>query len=321
MIEENGELPINVKIIVEGEEECGSMGLDAVLEKHQAELKADYLAIVDMGLPDAHTPAVTLGCRGLIAMEMLVKGSNTDLHSGSHGGIVYNPNHALVEILSKLRDTKGRITVPGFYDDVAPVPDEVHKSLYLHLDEEKYKKDFGAVTSGGEEGYSPIEREWLRPTVEINGICGGYTGPGFKTVIPAEARAKISCRLVPNQELEKIGPLVANYLQSLAPRGLEVTVTILSGGKPVRASPESKVVKAFFDAYAEIFNKPCKYAFSGGSIPIAERLAHYSQSEIVLVGFGLPDDKIHAPNEHFGVDRIEKGFHLITKALLNLGGQ
>lgn len=316
LLKSDQSLPINVKLCIEGEEECGSTGLSKILSKKQKELKADYLAIVDLGIPGPNEPAVTLGVRGLVTMDVEVQGSLTDLHSGSNGGLVYNPLHALVEILASLRDSSGKITVPGFYDDVLPLSSEDKKLISLAFDEKHYEKTFGAKAIGGERGFHPKERVGTRPTIEINGISGGYGGVGFKTVIPAKALAKVSCRLVPNQDPQKIGKLVAQFLEKRAPEGIQVRVHVHPGcGKAVRANPSSKVVKAFAQAYQEVFQAPCAFMFEGGSIPIITELAEASQSEVVLVGLGLADDQIHAPNEHFGLDRLEKGFAIITRAI------
>ncbi len=316
-----GELPVNLKLIIEGEEETGSHSLSKILSSKKKALKADYLVIVDVGIPDEKTPAVTLGARGIVTMDVSLQGSNTDMHSGSHGGIAYNPLHALVELLSKLRDpATGQITVPGFYDDVTPLTKSEHDQLSFHFDEEKYKKEFAAIPTGGEKGYSPKERSWTRPTIEINGINGGYNGPGFKTVIPAKATAKLSCRLVPHQDPQKIGHLVADFLKKNASKGVQVEVKVHEGGGPaVRASPDSPIVKAFAEAYQEIFQAPTRYTLTGGSIPIVSELAKACEGEVVLVGLGLSGDQIHAPNEHFGLDRFEQGFLLISRALTLLG--
>lgn len=311
-------LPINIKLCIEGEEEIGSAGLSEILPKKQKELKADYLAIVDLGIPNPTTPALTLGVRGIVTMDVKAQGSTTDLHSGAHGGIVYNPIHALVEIFANIRDHTGRITIPGFYDQVKEIGDK--SLLKLDFDPIGYSKTFGAYPTGGEKGLSPLERAWLRPTLEINGIYGGYTGKGFKTVIPALAFAKVSCRLVPDQEPQVVGKLVADYIKSKAPEGIEITVEIHPGvGCAVRSETSSPIVQAFNKAYAEVFKRPVSYVFAGGSIPIIKELREASQSVVIMLGLGLPDDFIHAPNEHFGIDRLEKGALIMARAIEILG--
>lgn len=316
LLQINKELPINIKLCIEGEEECGSKGLAGVLTQKRDELKADYLVIADVGLREPNQPAVTIGVRGIVTMDVSVQGTHTDLHSGFHGGLAYNPLHAIVKILSDIRDSTGKIAIPGFYDNVKPVSEEEKKQIALSFDENQYEQMFGSKPTGGEKEFSPRERVWLRPTLEINGICGGYCGEGFKTVIPAKASAKISCRLVPDQDPEQIGSLVANFLENHAPEGTKVQVTIHSGGgKAIRANPNSLVARAFSKAYEDVFQKPCEFIFEGGSIPIIPKLAEASHSQVVLVGLGLADDQIHAPNEHFGVDRFEQGFLMMARAI------
>lgn len=316
LIELNGKLPINIKFCIEGEEECGSQGLSEILTQKSQDLQADYLAIVDVGLRHPLAPAVTLGVRGIVTMDVEVKGTKTDLHSGSHGGMAYNPLHALVEILAKLRDKTGQVKVPGFYQDVEVLTEKEKSLITFDFNEEDYINTFGAFPSGGEKRFSPLERTWTRPTIEINGISGGYSGEGFKTVIPAKALAKISCRLVPHQNPEKIAKKVAKFIKSRAPKGVEVNVHIHpGGGSAVRANPQSKIVQAFSEAYQEVFKTPCAFTYSGGSIPIIQELSEASKGEVVLMGLGLPDDQIHAPNEHFGLDRIEKGYLIIARTL------
>jgi acetylornithine deacetylase/succinyl-diaminopimelate desuccinylase-like protein len=315
-------IPINIKLVIEGEEESASTNLVEVLQQknRQKQLKADYLAIVDMGLRNKDTPAVTLGVRGLVTMEVRLQGSSGDLHSGSHGGIVINPLHALVEMLSTLHDSQGRVTIPGFYDDIVPMDPKDLAKIALDFDAKKYEEMFGAKPTGGEKNFTPFERAWNRPTLEINGISGGYGGKGFKTVIPAKTLAKVSCRLVPNQDPHKVGELVAKHLKKIVNPGIKCEVEIYPGmGKAIRANPSSKVVEAFSAAYEELFQKPCECIFDGGSIPIVTMLAEASDSDVILLGFGLPDDQIHAPNEHFGVDRLEKGFLVMVRAIEILG--
>lgn len=322
LLELNGNLPINIKLCIEGEEECGSSGLSGILKDKTNELKADYLAIVDLGMQKSGHPTVTLGIRGITTMDVEVEGTRTDLHSGSNGGIAYNPIHALIELLSRLRDANGKIGVPGFYNDVEDLTDETKEQISFDFDETDYENTFGAKATGGEQKYSPLERAWVRPTIEINGISGGYSGSGFKTVIPAKAFAKISCRLVPHQNPQKIAKLVADFLKSNVPQGISVSVHVRSGsGTAVRVNPDSAVVKAFAHAYTEVFQTPCQFILEGGSIPIVTELAKASGGETVLLGLALPDDQIHAPNEHFGLDRIQNGFLVMVKGIEQLAHQ
>lgn len=308
LLERDGRLPINIKLCIEGEEESGSEGLSQILKHKKKELAADYLAVVDLGIPSMETPALSLGIRGIVTFDLEVEGSNGDLHSGQHGGIVYNPLHALVEILAALRDTEGRITIPGFYDHVQPLNAEEKKEVRFDFNPEEYRNMFGTEATGGEKGFTPYERAGIRPTLEVNGVQGGYCGKGFKTVIPAKASAKLSCRLVPDQDPERISALVCNYIKNLTPKGVRVTIKTRPGsGEAVRAESSSPLIRAFAKAYEAVLGHPVNYLFQGGSIPIAQELAEAAGASIALVGLGLPDDAIHAPNEHFGVDRLKKG--------------
>lgn len=312
--ETKGAFPLNIKLCIEGEEECGSESLSKIISTKTKELKADILAIIDLGIPNLSTPALTMGTRGLMTFDIEVLNALKDLHSGSHGGLAFNPIHALVKILAEARDEKGQITIPGFYEDVVSSSEEDNISFDFNY--EQYRKDFGIEPTGGEQSFSPLERNWLRPTLEINGIYGGYTGEGFKTVIPAKASAKISCRLVPHQSPQKIGYLIKDYFENKAPAGTKVAVHIHGeGGEAARSHLETLGVKAFAKAYKEVFGKPCQYIFEGASIPIIPKLAKASGSEPVLLGLGLPTDNIHAPNEHFGIDRLEMGAKIIIKAI------
>lgn len=317
----HGSLPLNIKLCIEGEEEMGSAGLSQLLKTKKEELQADYLAIVDLGLRDPKVPAVTLGIRGLVTMDVEVIGSKVDLHSGSHGGIVPNPIHALIQLLASLRDEKGKITVPGFYDKIIEMPLEERGKVSFNFNVDEYQKTTGAYPAGGEKAFTALERAWIRPTLEINGIHGGYTGKGFKTVIPAKASAKISCRLVPNQDPQHIGELVANYLKNNPPLGVEVKVNVHpGGGKAVRANATAKIVEAFSRAFSEVFDMPCEFIFEGASIPIVTELSETCGGEVILIGLGLTTDQIHAPNEHFSVKRIEKGILIMGRAFELLAG-
>lgn len=314
--EQKGIFPINIKLCIEGEEEIGSAGLANILNQKKDQLKADYLAIGDLGLRHANIPALTLGIRGIVTLDVEVQGSQTDLHSGSHGGIVPNPIHVLVKLLANLRDDKGQITIPGFYQDVKEISAEERSKVSFDFDMDEYYRQTGAYPTGGEIDYAVLERAWIRPTLEINGIYGGYTGTGFKTVIPAKAFAKISCRLVPDQQPIKIGNLIANYLKDHAPNGIEVKVHVHPGqGKAVRISPDAEIVKAFSKAFEEVFAAPCEFIFEGASIPIVPELAEACGGDTILLGLGLTTDQIHAPNEHFGVDRLEKGTLIMARAI------
>ena len=320
LLETTGELPVNVKLIIDGEEEIGSPSLSALLPQKKEQLKAESIAIIDVGIPSLDTPAVTIGVRGIVTFDLVLTGSNTDLHSGSNGGVVLNPNQALVQLLSTLHDPKtGAVTVEGFYDDVISLSDEERNKLFLQFNEEEYKKTFDANPVGGEKGFTPLERAWIRPTLEINGMGGGCSREGFKTVIPASSYAKLSCRLVAHQDPQKIEEAVVKHLKKHCPEGVQIDVSALpGGGGAVRANPDSPIVKAFSSAYEKIFGTKCNYIFEGGSIPIIPELAKAAEGEVVLVGLGLADDQIHAPNEHFGLSRFEKGAKLVANALQEL---
>ncbi|MCC6220427.1 MAG: dipeptidase [Deltaproteobacteria bacterium] len=319
-LEQLGSLPVNIKLLIEGEEETSSHGLSGLLASKREELCADYLLILDVGFESIDAPAVSLGLRGIATMTVNVRGSNVDLHSGTHGGIVYNPIHALVELLSKLRDESGRIAVPGFYDDVEACSPEFFKEISFEFDHERYCEKFGAKALGGEKSCSPKESAWLRPTIEINGIAGGYAGEGFKTVIPAVATAKISCRLVPNQDPEKIKLLVKDFLEKNCSSAVEINVDLSpGGGKAVRTNSNSLVVRAAHRAFSEIMGVECQYVLEGASIPIVVDLTQATGADVVLLGYGLPDDNIHAPNEHFGVKRFKYGYLTIARILELLG--
>jgi acetylornithine deacetylase/succinyl-diaminopimelate desuccinylase-like protein len=318
LMEEHGKLPINIKWVIEGEEEMGSDSLFEMVKTRRDRFKADHMVIVDMGIHNLQSPAVTLGVRGIITMDVNIVGSKTDLHSGSYGGVVFNPLHALIEILGKMRDSEGRIQIPGFYDGVKMLSQEERADLKMDFDLAEFEANFATQPTGGEKEFTPWERAWLRPTIEINGLSGGYSGEGFKTVIPANALAKVSCRLVPGQEPKKIYDLVKAFIEGNAPPGVKVTVNGGGLGGGVLSSSKSDVAQAFSRAYTTVFKKPCAFIMDGGTIPIITELAHASGAEFALVGVALPTDQIHAPNEHFGVDRLRIGTEIIANALVEL---
>lgn len=322
LLKKHGKLPVNLKLCIEGEEETGSAGLAGILREKASLLKSDHMFIVDLGFHHPNKPALTLGVRGIVTMTVELKGSSSDLHSGVMGGIVYNPNRALAEILGALHDERGRVTVPGFYDDVIELGADERSALSFDFDEPGFRQMFGAEANGGESAYSPLERAWVRPTLEINGIAGGYFGDGFKTVIPAKAIAKLSCRLVPNQDPHRIGEAVESFIRARAPKGIEVSLSVHPGvGTCVRSSTDGRAVRLTADVLGEACGTRCDYILSGGSIPIVAALAEVTGAEVVLMGFGLADDNIHAPNEHFGIERIRKGFVTIAAVLERLGGK
>lgn len=309
------DFPINVKLVIEGEEESGSVALSKILKEKSAELKADYLMIVDSGFEKIDEPAITIGARGIACCQVNVHEASCDLHSGWAGGIAYNPNKALAKMLASLHDEKGAVTVPGFYEGITPISKAEREEIDFTFDAAYWRELFGFEPRWIEKGYTPLEANWLRPTLEINGIWGGYTGSGFKTVIPQTAHAKVSCRLVPGQDPDQVVKRVEEHLQSITPEGLKTTVDVFPGhGRGFRTTPHSRIVDLMEQTYTGVFGKPCKKILIGGTIPIAVELGEAAQAEMVLVGLGLPGDLIHAPNEHFGLDRLEMGYQTILQA-------
>lgn len=309
------ELPVQLKLCIEGEEESSSKGLSGALESLKEKLSADFLLVVDFGQFDETTPAATLSARGINGFEVILKGSKEDLHSGIHGGMAYNPNRALVELLAKVWDENGRVQIDGFYDDVLELsPDEKARYAFL-FDEESYRKEFDIGAIGGEEGRSLAEKNTMRPTFEINGISGGYAGKGFKTVIPSVASAKISCRLVPNQDPKKIAKAVAHFLKKHVKAGIRIEVKDLGGEKAFWGNPDSQIAKAVRLAASEVMGKECKIVLGAGSIPIIAAMADLLGVEVVGMGQGLATDNIHAPNEHFDFRRFEYGFLTFARTL------
>jgi acetylornithine deacetylase/succinyl-diaminopimelate desuccinylase-like protein len=314
----SGSLKVNLKYCIEGEEEFGSDAFSKALPSLKKKLRADYLLVVDFGIPNAHTGSINLGARGISTLEIILRGSKGDLHSGTFGGIAYNPNRALAELIAKCWDETGRIRIPGFYDGVTSVSPKEEKLFSDEFEGASYR-DEGIEALAFEKGYTLLQSNWFRPTLEINGMAGGYAGPGFKTVIPAEARAKISARLVPNQDPEKIAHLIGDFFRKNAPKGMQVRMEFHHGGKPYRASADSKLAVAVSKAYEELFQKPCLKTLSGASIPIISDLMHTCGASVVGMGFGLASDGIHAPNEHFGLDRFKKGIWTVARSIELLG--
>lgn len=253
-------------------------------------------------------------------MEIECANSKIDLHSGTHGGIALNPNRALAQAIAKLWDDNGRIAIPGFYDDVELVSKDELTHLDHEFDRESYMKAFGVKAFAAEKGFTVLESNWLRPTLEINGMWGGYTGMGFKTVIPAKAHAKISCRLVPHQNPRAVAEKIVSFLRKQLPEGMELKADIHPGAPAYRSSHDTPIVKMAAKAYEEVFKKPCRFLLCGASVPIVVDLAAACGGDVAMMGMGLADDDIHAPNEHFGLDRFELGFLTMTKILELLSG-
>jgi acetylornithine deacetylase/succinyl-diaminopimelate desuccinylase-like protein len=309
------ELPVNLKLIVEGEEESGSVNFEALLVQEQERLRADVLVVSDTGIIAPDTPSLTTGLRGLAGVEVHVSGPEADLHSGVFGGAVQNPIAALAAILASLHDpATGRVTVPGFYDEVRE-PTAAERELFTRVpyDEAAFRRQAGGIPeTAGEAGWTVLERRWARPTLEFNGIWGGYSGPGSKTIIPASASAKITCRLVPDQRPDDIARKVADAVRAAAPRGVRVEATTKPGGRPVVTPTDHPAVQAASRAFASVFGKEPLITREGGSIPPVEMFSRIMGMPAVMVGTGLPDDRIHSPNEKFMLDMYFKGIRVLA---------
>jgi len=303
-----GSLPVNIKMIIEGEEEVGSANLDNFVKGHKDLLKADLVLISDSSMFARGVPSVCYGLRGLSYMEVELTGPKSDLHSGSFGGSVHNPIQALSEIIASLHDKNGRVTVKGFYNDVRSLT-KAERSAFTKLpwNDKNYAKDLGVKQLYGEKGFTTLERLWARPTLECNGIWGGYTGEGAKTVLPSKAFAKISMRIVPDQTSEKIGRLFEQHVRRIAPKTVNVKVQFLHGGEPAITPIESPGVKAAATALQKGFGKKPLYQREGGSIPIVVQFKKILGLDTVLLGFGLPDENAHAPDEFINLDNFFGG--------------
>ncbi len=310
----NGELKVNVKFILEGEEEIGSPSLEGFCEEHKELLRADVILVSDTSMLGADLPSLTTGLRGLAYWEIEVTGPNRDLHSGHFGGAVANPINTLCKLIARLTDGDGRIAVPGFYDDVEEVPQEEREMIAkIPFDEEKYKQAIGVRALEGEKGYSTLERNSCRPSFDVCGIWGGYTGEGAKTVLPSKAYAKVSCRLVPHQDHEKISRLVADYIQSIAPDTVQVKVTPLHGGQGYVCPISLPAYKAAEKGFEKAFGRKPLAVRRGGSIPIIATFEQVLGVKTVLMGFGLESNAIHSPNENMPLDIWRKGFEAVVE--------
>lgn len=309
---ENSKLPCNVKLIIEGEEEVGSSNLEEFLKQHKDKLSCDVVLVSDTSIIANDIPSITVGLRGLSYLEVEVTGPNRDLHSGIYGGAVQNPINALCEMISSLKDEYGHITIPGFYDKVEVLSTEQRNALnQAPFDMDEYKKHLEIEDVFGEQGYNTLERTSIRPTLDVNGIWGGYTGEGAKTVLPSKAYAKISMRLVPYQSSQEINELFQNHFTQIAPPGVKVKVSVHHGGEPVVVPTDSKEYAAAEMAMEKTFGKKPIPLRTGGSIPIVVLFESVLNAKTVLMGFGLDSDAIHSPNEHFGLFNFFKGIETI----------
>jgi acetylornithine deacetylase/succinyl-diaminopimelate desuccinylase-like protein len=321
LLKTKGRLPVNVKFLIEGEEETGGEHIEAYVASRPARLKADAAVICDTEMFAPELPTICVGLRGMVYYELFVQGAEHDLHSGVFGGAAPNPIQAIAEILCALKNRDGRILIPGFYDEVVP-PSEKERAAWARLpfDEKDYtEKEMGARELVGEPGVPLFERVWGRPTVEVHGIRGGFTGEGAKTVIPARATAKISTRLVANQTVAKSVERMQAAVKAACPRGVVAELKVLHAGEPSLTNPDNPFVHAAAQALKETFGKETVYIRSGGSIPIVGVFDRYLGVPSVMMGFGLPDDNLHAPNEKFHLPNFYRGIEAVARYLELLG--
>ena len=316
-----GKLPLNVKFLIEGEEEVGGESIAAYLRKEKAKLKADFALVCDTELFAPDLPTLCVGLRGLVYTEIKAKGAMTDLHSGMYGGAAPNPLFALVEIISKLKDAKGHILIPGFYKGVkAPSKAELKAWKRLPFNEEHYRKtEVGSKVLTGEPGYSVLYRTWARPTLEVHGMPGGFIATGAKTVIPARASAKVSMRLVPNQDPDDILKKYTKFVKKLTPKGIEINIKLHSKGPACVVDTSNRFIKPATEAMRDVFKKDTVFIRSGGSIPVVTDFQDVLKIPSVMMGFGLPDDNLHAPNEKFHIPNFYRGIESIIRFFEKLG--
>jgi acetylornithine deacetylase/succinyl-diaminopimelate desuccinylase-like protein len=314
-IKQGGGLPCNIKFFIEGEEEVGSVHLDDFIRSHKEKLAADVVVISDSPMFDRGIPSICYGLRGLAYFQIDMRGTKSDLHSGSFGGAVANPAFVLAQVLAQMKDRGGRIKIPGFYDDVRELSEaERAEWKRLPFNETRYRKELGAPKLFGESGYSTLERVWARPTFEVNGLLSGFTGEGAKTVLPAISMAKISMRLVPDQDPQKIGDLFEAYLKKITPKTVDLTVTRMHGGKPWMTEFDNKYVRAAGRAIELGFGKAPVFNREGGSIPVVSTFQQELGLPSVLFGIGLPDENAHAPDEKLDLGNFHNG--IIASAYL-----
>lgn len=316
-----GRLPLNIRVILEGEEEVGGESIAKFVREHPEELKADFALVSDSEMFAPELPTLCVGLRGMIYTEIEVRGAKNDLHSGMYGGAAPNPFVALAQIIAQLKDKDGRILIPGFYDKVRkPSADELKAWKNLPFDEEHYRlNEVGSSALTGEPGYSVLERTWARPTLDVHGMPGGFTGAGAKTVIPAKAVAKVSMRLVPDMTPQEAFAQYRSYVESLKPAGVEIEVRLIHSGDPIVVGTDNEYIKAATVALKKIWNKDTVFIRSGGSIPIVGDFERHLKIPTVLMGFGLPDDNLHAPNEKFHLANFYRGIESIITFFEEIG--
>ena len=316
-----GKLPVNLKFLLEGEEEVGGVSVAEYVTRNPQKLKADVALVSDTEMYEPGLPTLNIGLRGLVYMEIEARGPARDLHSGLYGGAAPNAVFGLVELLAKAKDADGRILIPGIYDDVeAPSAAEKESWTHLPFDEKEYlEKEVGSSALTGEKAYSVFERTWARPTFEVHGIAGGFTGAGAKTVIPAKAVAKVSIRLVPKQDPEKILKAVREFVAANSPAGIQCEVRALSSGPGLMVNPDHPAIQMAAKAFSDIFGKPTVFIRSGGSIPIVGDFANHLGIPTILMGFGLPDDGLHSPNEKYNIRNYFDGIRTIAHFLEEYG--
>ena len=321
LMRSDAKLPLNVRFLIEGEEEVGGESIAKFVREETSRLQADFALISDTEMFAPELPTLCVGLRGMVYTELQAQGAKTDLHSGMYGGVAPNPLEALARIINKLKDESGRILIPGFYDRVQkPSSDELKAWKSLPFDEEHYRKtEVGSKELVGEPSYSVLERTWSRPTVEVHGIPGGFVGAGAKTVIPARAAAKVSMRLVPDQRPDEIFKLYSAYVNSIVPRGIELKIKQFSMADPIVVKTDNRFVQAATAAMKEVFNKETVYIRSGGSIPIVADFEKHLKIPSVMMGFGLPDDNLHAPNEKFHIPNFYRGIESLIRFFQKVG--
>ena len=304
-----GKLPLNVRVLFEGEEEVGGEGIAAFVSSNPPELKSDFALVCDTELFAPGLPTLCVGLRGMIYTEIEVRGAKTDLHSGQYGGAAPNPFVALAQVIARLKDENGQILIPGFYDGIVPPSaEELAAWRSLPFDEEEYRKaEVGSKQLVGESGYSVLERTWARPTLDVHGMPGGFTGAGAKTVIPAKALAKVSMRLVAGQTPARSFALYRNFVEKIAPAGVELDVRLIHQGDACLVPVDNAYIRAATRALGEVWGRDTVFIRSGGSIPIVGDFARHLGLPSVMMGFGLPDDNLHAPNEKFNLKNFELG--------------